>query len=467
MAEIRWLHLSDIHYMVDPNATNIKRNLLEEIERYFENDSKDLVDDVIITGDFLQCGEYNCADGQNCIKFINEICARCLKKIYREEWKQHVFFCPGNHDLNRNVSYNSEAEKKVYVRDEVLKKSVERSSARINVTNDEWYGLLTRGSFWLFDKTVGKELLGDEYETYGEYRSFTGHVEGENSGDNVVFVGLNTALYAGQMRDKSVIEKDVKEKQEKLKEIQDKVLYKGQCNTDENSVEIYREYLRVQNELINGAADDREKLCFLSSKKERELTESISNMNQPIVVLFGHHPLGWLTDNARKSLASWAKHSGFGAKLYLCGHKHKPKLQNFSVDFEADASYQLIELGIGGGFADESEWNVLSFSINTIKFCENGDVTLNGKIGCMCKYIDEKLIDYSNEKTYGWQYFEYNDIKLRKAQAGETGNNSTIQRKENHCTEVINIQNQSVREEREEMEEVKYTYEMLDKIISF
>jgi predicted MPP superfamily phosphohydrolase len=92
---LRWVHLSDIHFKWSDKLD--QESGLRQIEKDIETKKKSgwAPDLIFITGDLANAGyedEY---------AIINEFLEKLRKKLILP--KSHFFFCPGNHDVNRDL----------------------------------------------------------------------------------------------------------------------------------------------------------------------------------------------------------------------------------------------------------------------------------------------------------------------------------------------------------------------------
>ena len=418
----RWLHLSDIHYMVDPDTGRTQDIILDKLR---ECCSVTYVNCIVITGDFFQQGQYQSNgsnDRHNCIAFLKDVCSICLPPVLRDNWKDYIIFCPGNHDIDRGATLTSETIKSILTRKKVLKNAASTSQHRMLETGSEQYRLLTNNTFWLYQKAICGEIQSDSIGDY-EYRIFE-----KTSDDNqrIVFVSINTALYAGQTREINEIKKDLFECRKYLQEADNQNYPDSNYTKPE---EEYKNYLRLHRELINGEANDKGKLCFISIDSEdalKDVLDTIRNRNalSPVYIFLGHHPLSWLSEEAKKEFAKLAEQYSPETIIYLCGHEHRPAVHTTRVEYNGTDSINVLELEVGGDFADPAHWNVPSFSIDEIKFEDDGAAHLAGKIFWWCRYLEHDSIEFAlNLKhEYGWQEVAFGGrdrIYLRTARAAD------------------------------------------------
>lgn len=408
-AKIRILHLSDIHYLVGSDPDNTRTILLNGLKKYFKKTYVMKVECVVLTGDFLNQGKFN-STSSSIIDFIKEVCMISLSDDRKDEWQKHVFFCPGNHDANRNASRDDGrgGSYESISRADALKNAISSSPDRMESSARKDYPLLANDSFWLFNHAVCPGISGSE-GTYGEYCLFHEDVKSNNFGGDTFrffFVGINTALYAGQIREKKAVKTDLAEKRRVLFEME-----RDGFPDYHSAKKTYDEYLRYYNELVNAEADDKGKLCFINEVSENRLRDEIASQSKEgshKVLFFGHHPLDWLTTEARKSLAVFAR-TYSKRPIYLCGHEHRPRVKTQKVDF-ISSSTNVLELEVGGGFPDRSGWNELSFAVYTLHASsESKAESVTGVIGCWRNLIDRGSIQNMQEDQdeYEWIFIKF------------------------------------------------------------
>ena len=420
---IKFLHLSDIHYMVNADSQAVRRDFIQELKK-FDNE----IDCVVLTGDFLQQGEYEKErTGNNVIDFIEEVCSSCLKSNYKIAWKEHVFFCPGNHDLNRGASFSDKTNKKNVSRNDILRDVVGESKDVMVKPEDPDYKRLVDDSFELFNTIFSKELCNEDY---GEYHIFKQKSDDVVCPCDVFFIGLNTALYAGQEKEKTAIIDDIAKLDGKLSDAKKHFFQ----NPDEVK-EDFDKFVRLYDELINGGVDDKGKLCFISYESRKAIKKEIKPRDlliSPLVIgiFFGHHPLEFLTEKARKEFANFMADSFDDEQhIYLCGHEHKPKVGITDIQLEGTNSETVIELEVGGVFADKAGWNSASFAIYELSIDEpSNELKLNGEIACFSNSISKESGKFLKEKIYGWTYYTLKPqtIKTVVSPTGSTKTTDTI-----------------------------------------
>lgn len=414
----RWLHLSDIHCMYGNAQTNLQRELLEAIKKILP------VDCIVITGDFFQHGKCSYEELREFLNLLYETCSISGKWDWQRGTPMtRLFFCPGNHDLNRGAILRfqgREQNAEEYTRKEVLKEQANIATGQITgapkgrrQNGSTSYRLLTNESFWQFNHTVmdlvGLPDLENQYKS--ECNVFTGSVE---TPDPVLFVGLNTELYAGQFRANDDIISDISTQWSEFK--------KAHLARDYTcAVKKYEKYAFHQNELVGEIACDDGNLCFISNEAQKYAKERIEDITQgrsPIVILFGHHPLNSLALEAQENLALFAKTNCCESKVYLCGHSHKPGCKQVEIRFTDGNPYTLTQICVGGSFADVTGYNSCSFMVGTIFWNHDcGQVKLSEDLFLWVKRFDSKIIeDYQDNirnRPYAWAQISFKDYQLR------------------------------------------------------
>lgn len=95
---MRFLHISDLHFGFDKGETAIAQRanymdtLLDKLQSI--TDTKP-IDYIFITGDIGWHAEKT--DYETALVYIKDLMERCKVDA------QHVFVCPGNHDVDRNM----------------------------------------------------------------------------------------------------------------------------------------------------------------------------------------------------------------------------------------------------------------------------------------------------------------------------------------------------------------------------
>lgn len=364
----RWLHLSDIHIANDASQQSMQKKMLLEIENAIGDNP---VDSIIITGDFFYRGALE-VDNSQLKAFLKALYKSCAEK---GEWAefvdepskmQRVFYCNGNHDFDRMVSDGSKHLK----REKELKKLLSEFPNQLpNSMNS--YELMTYKTFKAFDNKMFELLNNDEYVSSfpQEYKIF---YLNKDTPHPVIFVGINTELYAGQVMTGEELKKRMKESFSAFNKYHESLEFSLASKE-------YDTFARSFNELIKGgSAKDDGKLCCISQNAintiEKELKE-ISGENVPLVIFFGHRPLTSLTFEAQERFDNLADYSE--PSVYLCGHSHRPQFSILPVSHIQNEIHNQFQISNGGAFADASNYNKCSFSIGTIEWAENDNPLLS------------------------------------------------------------------------------------------
>lgn len=431
-SSFRWLHLSDIHYMIDPDSVHIRDRIQSKLSKYCTGGHANFVNCVVVTGDFFNQGQYisdSTSGKHDCLGFLKKICDICLHPQLRDDWKKHIIFCPGNHDIDRQATQQSTKYKRVICRKNCLEDAITLSPDRMIQEGKKGYTLLTKETFWLYNELLQKEFKQGIVKGNYEYSVFS-ECPLENSGHKspyrVIFIGLNTSLYAGQLRNKEDIKIDLSNIQKAL----DQNKHSNHPNYKQSEKD-YRKYLALHRELIQGEVNDEGKLCFISKKSEDQirdfLKEHCDGAFTPLFIFLGHHPLSWFTEDARKHFANFADSLYQTKTVYLCGHEHNPKVHCPEINRIQAPPFKPVEIEVGGDFADKTTWNTPSFSIDTICFEEDNTAYLKGDIFCWCRYLRDECIDFAveNPYSYGWQVIQFGgnkEIILKRPSSNDSKN---------------------------------------------
>ena len=421
MDSFSFLHLSDIHYMNGPDAQNIQERVIKKIKEVIQD--KGPVQCIVITGDFFQAGQYirsESANAKDCIEFLERISKICLHTSLRGSWKKHIVYCPGNHDVTRDATWENENENRprILTRKAELREKGDSNKGRIiSDVNNDYYKLLTKGAFSFFRKIISEKLqVENSEETNYEYRIFQYNLIDSNR--QIIFVAFNTALYAGFERKKEEIKRELAAKHVKIADaVSNHFIDLKEEKGYEAAERAFKEYLQLHNELVNGEAHDFENLRFISEHSENELKGKLKKIQEkceeedqplPFYIFLGHHPLSWFTIEAQKNFGELAKELFNSKILYLCGHEHKPKVDVKKIPITNDDNICVQEQMVGGSFADKAEWNVPSFAYDTITF-EKNSFSLSGEIYYWRKTIVCAEADYRrdsivqlSEREYKW-----------------------------------------------------------------
>lgn len=370
-ATFRWLHLSDLHFISTPPSQNMQLKLFEKLKKVITLSSP--VDCIVITGDFFDKGIYD----ENMIVFLTDLYQHC-NECGNWSWKKgtpmkRLFVCPGNHDLERNVvCYKTDKSDYSYqYRPKVIKTLVEQDSTKdIFLDRDKektLYSLMTESTFFQYEKIILGLLPPDRSNGY-KHECKVYRLPADITPNPIVFIGINTELYAGQVRESKKILDDIASTRKKILD------YESSQNFEE-AKRSYERYVQLSYEIRDGNyADDDKKLCFISKKAQEYVKNQIRRITDPIVIMFGHHSLDALTDGARIAEANFAKNFCFQSKIYLCGHSHKLGNRTIETNLVNDAPYKQHQTCVGGAFADSSGYNDFSFSVGEINWYNSGPV---------------------------------------------------------------------------------------------
>lgn len=138
--KISWLHLSDLHFRCSQDefmSQLIYKKLLEDLKHINEK-----IDFIFVTGDIAFSGQKK--EYERASDFFNE--ALKILKVTRD----HLFFVPGNHDIQRSkftnyisnilAETNSEKEVSVILGDKELRTAFLKKL-------DDYYGFVRENSF--------------------------------------------------------------------------------------------------------------------------------------------------------------------------------------------------------------------------------------------------------------------------------------------------------------------------------
>lgn len=187
-------------------------------------------------------------------------------------------------------------------------------------------------------------------------------VEGDGDGEplRVAFFGLNTALLSGQPCDRAALGKHAGALLEQFDAADREMRYA-------EASKLYEQYAAISERALQGIGDDEGKLS-LPFRDAVDCVENAFTMAPcPVSVLYMHHPVGHLSDEARKSLSNFL--GRVGGQVILCGHVHRPALEKDCV-VSAPSSYSrrtAVQVCAGGSFPDSEGYSCVSFSIGSIR----------------------------------------------------------------------------------------------------
>lgn len=375
----RWLHLSDMHFAVEAeddafrqaflygNYGPARRNEATSIDEggLAWQISKEPVNCIVLTGDVFHKGHWTDNDRNKIERFLSELYCVCSEASTNEDkWNwvngeemDRLYFCPGNHDLNRNASLNNDGI--VVSRRDVLSNVADASLKTGQLEIGKNGPLLLENTFSAFFESLEKiakstPIHAESYDAYTFTPKFV-----KESYNPFLFLAFNTAILAGQTYDKDSLVKEMAISYQSFQE----------AHNIHNTREALKEYtkyhelvLKLQGELMN----DEKRLSFISENTERSIQDKLNALpSKPIIVMFGHHPIQFLSDAAISRFKTFARSNA--SYIYLCGHTHIPRGEIIRpVDKlfpEGPAIYQICT---GGLFIDKSEYNQCSFSIGSI-----------------------------------------------------------------------------------------------------
>lgn len=366
----RWLHISDLHFNAAYEQESQFEDLLMGVEcRGAEAQSmeqggmkyvldREPIDCIILSGDVFNQG---CINGTTKVKV-----ARFLRQLYRvcsdtSKWgwnegepMKRLFFCPGNHDLDRNAALSG-AEGGCLCRGDVLEQSSEDGFL---VGDEKRKKLLTEKSFFEFNKFMNSICLSSDDDENYEYKIFK--IYDKNSQKPYVFTALNTALSAGQKhidKDK-IVGEVISSAQEAVKSFLRKEERKAL-----SFIESIVSKLRV---LIKEPSNDDGKLCYISEDSNIKLKEESVFDEAKFVIAFGHHPISFFCDAAKKRCLGTLRK--IGAKLYLYGHTHEP----VTLNKEGGEQGFLRLCGVGGIGVCDDALEQFCFTIGALSDEEGG-----------------------------------------------------------------------------------------------
>ncbi len=390
----RWLHLSDLHFVSTPPYENMQCKLLDKLKEVITLSSP--VDCIVITGDFFNKGVYD----EKVTAFLKELYQLCSESgdwHWKEgDFMDRLFVCPGNHDLERNAgcykaNKANRKEKEYLYRPKVIKNLAREDSAKDifggHGKENSLYSLLTEKTFLQYEEIILHLLPPGRLGKYKhECIVYTGPKL--STPNPVVFIGINTELYAGQVRESKEILNDIASIHKEILE--------HEANQDfEDAKRAYERYVQLSEQVRDGNfADDDKKLCFISEDAQKYVKDLISGITDPIVIMFGHRSLSALTDGARIAEANFAKNFCFHSKIYLCGHSHKLGYKTIETALVGDAPYDQYQTCVGGVFADFSEYDDFSFSIGEISW-RNGAPTAYGTLYLWAKRQIDDSYDWT------------------------------------------------------------------------
>ena len=375
----RWLHLSDLHFAVAAEDDAFRQAFLygsygparqNEATNIDEGGlawqiSQEPVNCIVLTGDVFHKGHWTDDDRNKIERFLSELYSVCSEASTNEDkWNwvaggemDRLYFCPGNHDLKRDASLSNDGI--VVSRRDVLSNIADISLATGRLETEMYGPLLLENTFSAFFKSLekiakSKPIPAESYDAYAFTPKFV--KEGYNP---FLFLAFNTATLAGQTYNKDSLEKALAISYQSFQE----------AHNIHNTLEALKEYtkyhelvLKLQGELVN----DEKRLSFISENTERSIQDRLNTLpSKPIIVMFGHHPIQFLSDTAISRFKTFARSNA--SYIYLCGHTHIPRGEIIKpIDNLFPSGPAIYQICTGGLFIDKSEYNQCSFSIGSI-----------------------------------------------------------------------------------------------------
>ena len=258
----RWLHISDLHCYLDPNQTQMKAAFISKVSALLQDKP---INSIIITGDFFNKGTFAFGPLKQFLEDVYYVCSeRCGWRWERGTKMTRCFFCPGNHDLNRNVSwhkknvdFSSDTLPQIFSRNVVLTDTVKNHPDQFPNSSLLKYKVLTEESFWQFYNAM-ERLCGYPDPDSKHKNECNVFLANDDTIDPIFFVGLNTELYAGQIRSSDEILKDISAAYSAYSDSHNRLDF-------DTATREYSRYTNFMRELGNNIAKDDGKLCFISS----------------------------------------------------------------------------------------------------------------------------------------------------------------------------------------------------------
>ena len=372
----RWLHISDLHLLTQPNADNGRSYFLYGSKGRGGTNTKSFkegglrfyiqqnpVDVIVITGDFAFRGDFT-TQNLKCLKEFLEDLYQICSDAGGWGWDngmamERLFWCPGNHDLNREAYEKRKSGQTVYRKDFI--RDLHQAGEFKPGGPDK--SLLTQGTFseiyQIMDELIRQRSAFESHDDQNKFDKFEAQVfrVPKKKTPPVYFVAINTALLAGQVATEEKIE-------EKISQAYRDFEMQHHNQNNETALAAYQEYHRLLNIRRGEVIDDKKKLCFISEERCGSIETELDKA-RGIVVLAGHHPFDFFSTDGKSKFIGFAHKNG--AKLYIHGHTHV--LQNEEV---CGAKYNLTDysiycVGVGGANLNpDDDYNQLSFSIGTI-----------------------------------------------------------------------------------------------------
>lgn len=364
---MRWLHISDIHIDAskpDVDVTRFQALFLKEMKAAL---SVKAVDCIIFTGDLFNRGKWEKGQECNAKNFLCAIYKLCSEKggwnWEPGEPMTRLFYCPGNHDVLREA-YQAEGGIVVHRKD-----ALKCVSGDGRFVHDDHKKLLTEVTFGMFESTM-QTLTRDakagawSSDLSYEYKIFT--VPG-NEGKWFPVIGINTALLAGQTHSPDQVSVELSEAHSAF------VCADASLDT-KKALDAYEKYHVAVQKKLGHLANDEGNLCFISEEAQGKIANALKACKIPIV--FGHHPLSFLSKEAVDWYNCFALQND--AYIYLCGHTHQVKgVSEHTISGATWNPQRCYQITVSGAFFDGSGYNQPAFSIGeiTLETLRNGKET--------------------------------------------------------------------------------------------
>ena len=376
-AVFRWLHVSDLHiaskddgfwnYVFDGNPRSHDQNEKKGMRGILSE--KGGVDCIVATGDYFHKGQLNLENKRIVQAIIDKIYDACktVSNWKDTKTKERLCFCPGNHDLDR-MAWCADDNNHPLNRLDCIKAVAEKRLANLDIDDNKSKQIIVLQSFKCFyeamqlsDRTDVK-IFGD-----GQIICISPSARSSNFEPKVVFIGLNTALLAGQ-QEKSDSDHNLHLRAEDcINGIASKLGERDYVGAKESFKAAYDAFEEANNDKIN----DYGKMCLPDKESMEQLEKFFSelkSLNMTVIpILFGHHSSVFFNSKAKNELFSLIQK--YHIPIYLCGHSHQlsdmPIVSNsFSRLFNPDC----LEVTVGGLFYDIEKYNQISFSVGTIEW---------------------------------------------------------------------------------------------------
>lgn len=377
---MRWLHISDIHIRPEPTGTNFSIFMNHFLQGINIGLGDNGVDCIIFTGDLFDRGNRNPRLVQNAKEFFSNLYSMCGSKgnwgWNKGQAMNRLYYSPGNHDLIRDA-YWVDDEGIITWRKKTLK--FEESSGFFPYSHSSnLYKLFTEQSFGAFE-TIMRSITHCTDETNQSLYPYEYSLNTviDNAQSTFSIIGLNTSLMAGQIP-------DVESCNEKMSEFYKSFLQLHSAIDTGNALEKYKLYHHYAQMKFGTMADDFGHLCFISETANNALWNQMNSKSFPnnnkchIPIVFGHHPIEFLTESAKGEFRHFME--SINAHIYLCGHTHRACKKRQILLTPWYEGTEIYQISTGGIFMDESMYNQISFSIGSLEDDQNGRAKLSVKI---------------------------------------------------------------------------------------